>query len=102
MEIIMVNERITDKGYDLEEAYFHHKDAELLARKRAQLDALRNASRGETMKCPRCGSQMNELVIEHVKIDRCGACGGVFLDKGELEILTHAKSAGFFKRLFGR
>jgi len=54
------------------------------------------------MKCPRCGAVMEEVAVEQVKIDRCTGCGGVFLDNGELELLTHAKSGGFFKRLFGK
>jgi Zn-finger nucleic acid-binding protein len=44
---------------------------------------------------------MNAVAVEHVKVDRCTGCGDVFLDKGELEILTHGKSGGFFKSLFG-
>jgi hypothetical protein len=97
----MADERMTDTGYDQEDAYFREKDSELLARKRAELDAQRGNSAGGTIKCPRCGSNMTEITIEHVKVDRCSGCGGVFLDKGELEMLTHYKSGGFFKRLFG-
>jgi len=33
---------------------------------------------------------MTEVAVEHVKIDRCTGCGGVFLDNGALEVLTHA------------
>lgn len=97
----MANERITDTGYDQEDAYFHQKDAELLARRRAELDARRRASAVGTLKCPRCGSEMNEVALEHVKVDRCIGCGGIFFDKGELEILNFARSGGLFKRLFG-
>jgi len=100
-ENVMADKRITDTGYDQEDAYFHEKDLELLARRQADLDAQRRDSTVGTIKCPRCGSGMNEVAIEHVKVDRCAACGGVFLDRGELEMLTHAKSSGFFKRLFG-
>jgi hypothetical protein len=96
----MANERITDIGYDQEDAYFHQKDAELLANRRAALDAQRRDSAVGKLKCPRCRSKMNEVAVEHVKVDRCSGCGGVFLGKGELEILTHAKSGRFFKRLF--
>ena len=96
----MADQRMTDAGYDREDAYFHEKDAQLLAKRRAQLDAQRAAAATAPMTCPRCGSSMNEVALEHVKIDRCTGCGGVFLDKGELEVLTHAKSPGIFKRLF--
>jgi Zn-finger nucleic acid-binding protein len=94
------NARITDAGYDEEDAYFHQKDAELLARRRTELDSQRRDAAAGKLWCPRCGSEMNEVAVEHVKLDRCSGCGGVFLDKGELEILTHAKSGGFFERLF--
>jgi Zn-finger nucleic acid-binding protein len=96
----MTDKRITDTGYDQEDAYFHQKDAELLAKRRAELDAQRRDSSVGKIKCPRCGSEMNEVAIEHFKVARCTGCGGVFLDKGELEILTHGKSGGLFKRLF--
>jgi TFIIB-like protein len=98
----MAKERITDSGYDHEDSYFHERDQKLLAKMRAQLDAQRAASASGSMKCPRCGSAMKEVAIEHVKIDRCTGCGGVFLDKGELEVLAHAKSGGLFKRMFGK
>jgi hypothetical protein len=97
----MAQEHITDSGYNQEDAYFHQKDLDLLAAKRARLDAQRAAYAPE-IDCPRCGSPMTEVGVEQVKIDRCTNCGGIFLDKGELEILTHAKSGGLFRRLFGR
>ena len=97
----MTDKRATDTGYNQEDAYFHQKEAELLARRRAELDAQRRVSTVGPLRCPRCGSEMNEVAIEHVKVDRCIGCGGVFLDKGELELLTHAKFGSFFKRPFG-
>ena len=97
----MADQRFTDTGYDQEDAYFHQKDAELLARRRAELDAQRSGFTVAKMMCPRCGSAMDEVAVEHVKVDRSTGCSGVFLDKGELEILTHGKSGRFFQRLFG-
>ena len=96
----MAKDRVNNLGYDQEDEYFHQKDLELLAKKRAQLDAERRASASGPIKCPRCGSGMSEVPVEHVKVDRCTGCGGVFIDKGEMEVLTYAKSGGIFKRLF--
>ena len=98
----MTDIRIANTGYSQEDAYFHQKDSELLAKRRAELDAQRGDSATDNLKCPRCESEMNEVAVQHVKVDRCTGCGGVFLDKGELETLTLAKSDGFFKRLFGQ
>jgi Zn-finger nucleic acid-binding protein len=44
---------------------------------------------------------MIEVLMQQVKVDRCSGCGGIFLDNGELEILTFVKSGGFFRCLFG-
>lgn len=89
-------------GYDQEDAYFHQKDRELLKRMRAQLDSAPDSLGATVLKCPRCGAEMEEVTAEFAKIDRCIRCGGVFLDRGELELLTHAKCGGLFKRLCGR
>jgi Zn-finger nucleic acid-binding protein len=38
------------------------------------------------LKCPKCGSDMlQEPLQEKVMVDRCGRCGGIFFDRGELE-----------------
>jgi Zn-finger nucleic acid-binding protein len=39
------------------------------------------------MKCPACETGMVTVVIRSVEIDRCPACGGVALDKGEAETI---------------
>ena len=40
------------------------------------------------IKCPKCGLGMQEVKFRGVDVDVCFACGGVFLDKGELEHIT--------------
>lgn len=37
------------------------------------------------MRCPRCGSVLDERDREGVVVDACTACRGVWLDRGELE-----------------
>ena len=41
------------------------------------------------MHCPKCHGEMMEVRKEHVHIDVCRQCGGVFLDRGELESLLY-------------
>lgn len=55
------------------------------------------------MQCPRCQSDLRERDRETaggevVVIDVCPKCGGVWLDKGELEKLTRAESRGDERR----
>lgn len=55
------------------------------------------------MHCPKCGLKLEEITFRGVRVDKCFACGGVFLDDGELEDL--AGQPGFFealRRLFSR
>ena len=40
------------------------------------------------MRCPKCGAELAEVQFRDVKVDKCFACGGVYLDDGELEQLT--------------
>jgi Zn-finger nucleic acid-binding protein len=39
------------------------------------------------MDCPSCGNAMITLELADVEIDHCVACGGIWLDAGELELL---------------
>jgi Zn-finger nucleic acid-binding protein len=39
------------------------------------------------MKCPGCASDMATTEVHSIEIDRCPACGGIVLDKGETEII---------------
>ena len=86
-----------------EDEYFVKQDAELLKQRRASLDAER-ASRerkAHFMKCPKCGADLKEREYNHVKVDACAECGGVWLDAGELEMVAHQYPGGMAGRLLG-
>ncbi len=51
----------------------------------AQAEELRLA---HWMRCPRCGNELIETRFRTTRIDQCGWCGGVFLDRGELTTLA--------------
>ena len=40
------------------------------------------------MKCPKCNESMVVLELADVEIDYCYSCEGIWLDQGELELLT--------------
>jgi len=40
------------------------------------------------MLCPACRKSMLVLELDQVEIDYCPGCGGIWLDSGELELLT--------------
>jgi Zn-finger nucleic acid-binding protein len=46
-----------------------------------------------TLTCPKCGSEMRNYERNQVHVDQCTGCGGLFLDRGELEALVAAENA---------
>jgi len=45
--------------------------------------------------CPKCHAPMRMYERSGIHVDQCTECRGVFLDRGELERLLDAESAGF-------
>lgn len=79
---------IDEKPSRNEDEYFARQNADLIKEMRAKLDADRKKSeKQQTLTCPRDGTQLVETDSEHVKIDTCPQCKGVWLDAGELEQL---------------
>ncbi len=102
----------------VEDLWFLEKEKELVAKLRAERQrhikeemAKEARKKREELKkahwmcCPKCGHQMHEKSLAHVKVDICSLCEGVFFDRGELEELMLAKQAGerkgFFRKLIG-
>lgn len=46
-----------------------------------------------TLTCPKCASDMRSYERNQVHVDQCTGCGGLFLDRGELEALVNAENA---------
>ncbi len=44
-----------------------------------------------TLTCPKCQSDMRSYERNRVLVDQCTSCGGIFLDRGELEQLAAAE-----------
>ena len=89
-----------------EDEYFARVDADLRKALRAKADADR-ASRvaADRNRCPRDGTPLQAVEAQHVTIDKCPTCEGIWLDKGELELLAagnaeHAGFVGSLLRLF--
>ena len=98
---------MTDPNRRNEDEYFLRESAELLARRRQELDAAREQDEraAHYMRCAKCGGHLRERLHHGVRVDECPDCGGVFLDRGELELLEHLDHGGpsvrnFFGGLF--
>ncbi len=83
-----------------EEEYFARQESERKRRLAAERQATLLAEEREReralhqMKCPKCGMQLEEIALGDVRVDKCFFCEGLWLDKGELELIRQ-KEGGF-------
>lgn len=96
-----MSEIFDERRKALEEEYFRRKERELLDKLRETLAAEAEA-RGHTAgrQCPLGHGALKEEARGSVVIDICEGCGGVWLDKGELEEMTR-QSGGWFDNFIG-
>lgn len=85
---------MTRKPTESEEEYFARVEFE--RKKKAEEESRKKLAEAEKnrlkelhfMRCPKCGMQLVEIDYKTLKLDRCTACDGVWLDAGELEAAT--------------
>ena len=75
-----------ERKKSLEEEYFRRKEQEAIEKLRAERQVSQRESR--ILTCPKCDGTLAEISFGGVIIDRCNECGGVWLDTGELELLS--------------
>ena len=82
------------KPSEREEEYFARMDFE--RKKKTEEERQKKMAEGEKkklrdlhyMKCPKCGMELIEIDYRGIKIDRCSRCEGIWLDAGELEVVS--------------
>jgi uncharacterized protein with PIN domain len=82
-----------------EDLFFEQRDRDLLAKlrqKRAALDAKKPPS------CPRCDQPLVAVEHQQVRVDECPSCHGVWLDKGELDLIAPHERESWLGRYFYR
>lgn len=97
---------MTRKPSESEEEYFARIEFE--RKKKLEEEKQKRLAEGEKrtlkdlhyMKCPKCGMDLIEIDYKGVKVDKCSACDGVWLDAGELEAVSKMETTGR-DRFFG-
>jgi ribosomal protein L37AE/L43A len=104
---------LEDLGKAREDEWFHFNEKKLIeaakAKREAEMNAENDAKQEELrkahwMKCPKCGSDLNEVEHVGIKIDKCTHCEGIFFDAGELDELLLKKQEdrkSFFRQITG-
>lgn len=94
-----MSDAFDDRRRGLEEEYIRRQDRDALDKLRRQM-AEEAAGRGQesARQCPLGHGPLAEVRQEEVVVDRCDTCGGIWLDAGELELLTAREEGGWFGR----
>ncbi len=69
-----------------EDIYFAEQDRQVLEKLRSQLAKSKLSTRRGS--CPKCPGRLEAYTFEGFALDRCHECGGVWLDRGELEAIV--------------
>ena len=49
------------------------------------------------MRCPKCGMALIEISYKGIMIDECSECEGIWLDAGELDMISKMEKKGLDK-----
>ena len=83
-----------------EDEYFVREDAEKKRRIAYEMkktladDQQRALKELHYMHCPKCGMKMQEVRMGSIDVDACFSCGGIFLDKGEIDVIARPQQKG--------
>jgi hypothetical protein len=82
---------MTKKPTESEEEYFARLDMEkrkeMIARRAAEVaaDERERLKQQHWMRCPKDGHELTTVRLQGVAVDTCAACGGTWLDAGEID-----------------
>ncbi|MGI9040515.1 MAG: zf-TFIIB domain-containing protein [Gemmatimonadales bacterium] len=91
----------TDKPSRNEDEYFAQRNAELINQQRsaAEAAALEAERKSHYMKCPKDGYDLASSEFHGVQIETCPKCGGMWLDAGELDTISHEDRPALLTRV---
>ena len=75
-----------------EDIYFAEQDQELIAKLKGQLQKVDQTE--VELRCPKCLGRLETYTFQGFVLDRCDKCGGIWMDKGELEGVVRKVSRG--------
>jgi Zn-finger nucleic acid-binding protein len=89
-----------NRGHALETDFFLKKERELVEKLQGHMAVANAVKTG--IKCPKCEGTWTEADFQHIRLDVCDKCHGVWFDPGELaQVLEKDRDGGWFSRLFG-
>ena len=91
------------KPSEKEEEYFARKEFEKKSKieqekhRKLKEEEKKRLKELHYMRCPKCGMELIEIHYKGIMIDECSECQGIWLDAGELEVVSKMEKAGLNK-----
>ena len=81
--------KLRDAERGREDQYFAERDRQLIEESRRGKGGETEAvmKQAAQMRCPKCGTRLQQRMVDGVSVDECPSCHGMWLDAGELETL---------------
>lgn len=92
-----LGKKLHEKEHAEEERYFAAREKEALHKLRAKEGS---AGRAVEARCPRCGDPLREVKHHGVPVEECPAGDGMWLDRGEAELIASRERDSWLGRLF--
>lgn len=89
-----------------EQEYFFRLNKELTEKFKAKTEQKKQQQEDQVakelhwMKCPRCGHDLKSEDFGTLMVDQCADCGGVFLDKAEVDFLMDLQDHNSLSTIF--
>ena len=80
-------DKLRDKERAHEDQYFAKRDRELIEKLRKEKEA-EKVKLGGSGNCPKCTTPLKGRDVRGILVDECPSCGGVWVERGELEALA--------------
>ena len=84
----------SEEEYYAREEFERRKTRELDIRAAMAAEEKKQQQELHYMRCPKCGMQLIEIGYRGIEIDKCSECEGVWLDAGELEVVSKMEKRG--------
>jgi tRNA(Ile2) C34 agmatinyltransferase TiaS len=74
-----------------EDIYFAERDRELIEKIKSELQ---KSEQDTQLHCPKCSGSLESYTFQGFALERCQNCGGIWMDKGELEAVIRKVTRG--------
>lgn len=93
----MVRPSEREEEYFARLEYERKKKIEEEKHKRLAEEERRRLKELHYMRCPKCGMELIEIDYKGIKVDKCSECEGIWLDAGELEVVSRLEKSALDK-----